>query len=374
MTIYTIARQAGLSPSAISLALRDSAEISPGTRVRVKAIAVELGYEPNLTARSLRTHRSGSIAVMLPNIHDPWMGAQTDPMQIEAARNGYEFMVVLEDDMILGGQRALELLNRGRVDGVALSGLSALAIRERFPTRGDALCPNVVAFCESTTEVAQLCMDAVLFNFHPGAYAAVSHLAQLGHRRIGYLHPAQREMARSRLQAYRDACTHFGLDDDPGLIAYVPLRPGAACVGAHDLLGLNPRPTAIYCCSDYLAFEAMRAAAECGLRVPDHLAIIGTGNLPMAAYTAVSLTTVECYPQIAGQQAIRLLLRRLANPLAEREVYTIQPSLIVRESCREGAPRKGFDNESFGAFPGGDGLPIGRPVSQLGAGRVAADA
>lgn len=332
VTIYTIARQAGLSPSAVSLALRDSAEISLDTRARVKTIAAELGYEPNLMARSLRTHRTGSIAIILPNIHDPWMGAQTDPMQVAATRHGYEFLAILEDDMLLAGQRALELLNRGRVDGVALGGLSALAIKNRLQTRSDAVCPNVVAFCESPEDVAQLCMDAVLFDFYPGAYAAMSHLAQLGHRRIGYLHPAQREMARSRLQAYRDACAHFGLDDDPRLIAYVPLRPGAACAGAHDLLGLNPRPTAIYCCSDYLAFEAMRAVAERGLAVPDDVAIIGTGNVPIAAYTAVSLTTVECYPQVAGQQAIRLLLRRLADPLAERELYTIHPHLLVRES------------------------------------------
>ena len=335
MTIYTIARQAGVSPSSVSLALRDSAEVSPVTRAKVKAIAAELGYEPNLMARSLRTHRTGSIAVILPNIHDPWMGAQTDPMQVEAARHGYEFLAILEDDMGLGGQRALELINRGRVDGVALGNLSAVAINwPGLQTRGDAVCPSVVSFCESAEEAGQLCMDAVVIDFYPGAYAALSHLAQMGHRRIGYIHPAQHEMARSRLRAYHDACVHFGLDDDPRAdrLCASAARCGV-CAGAHELLSTYPRPTAIYCCGDYLAFEAMRAAAERGLRVPEDLAIIGTGNVPMATYTAVALTTVECFPQVVGQQAIRLLLRRLADPAAEREVYTIHPTLVVRESC-----------------------------------------
>lgn len=82
-------------------------------------------------------------------------------MQIEAARQGYEFLAVLEDDAALAGQRALEMLHRGRVDGVALGGISALAIRDRLQTREDTACPNVVAFCESAGDVQALCMDAV---------------------------------------------------------------------------------------------------------------------------------------------------------------------------------------------------------------------
>jgi DNA-binding LacI/PurR family transcriptional regulator len=333
VTIYTIAERVGLSPSAVSLALRDSEQVSQETCARVKVAARDLGYEPNLMARGLRTRRTGAIAVILPNIHDPWMGAQTDPMQVEAARHGYEFVVVLEDDAALAGQRALDLLNRGQVDGVAISGRSVLAIKERLPAREDGFCPKVVASCESETESQKLCMDAVFIDFYPGAYAAMSHLARLGHRRVGYLHPSQRDLAGTRLEAYRQACADFGLDDDPALIAYVPLRPGAGCEGAHQLMDLARRPTAIYCCGDYLAFEAMRAAAEQGLSVPEDLAVIGTGNVPMAGYTAVSLTTIDCFPTLAGQQAIRILLRRLADPDAEREVYTIHPQLVVRESC-----------------------------------------
>lgn len=340
VTIYTIAERVGLSPSAVSLALRDSEQVSLETRTRVRVAADMLGYEPHVMARSLRTHRTGAIAVILPNIHDPWMGAQTDPMQVEAARNGYEFMVILEDDVTLAGQRALDLINRGQVDGVALNGRSAFAIKDRLPSRMDGFCPQVVASCESETETQQLCMDAVFIDFYPGAYAAICHLARLGHRRVGYLHPAQRDLAESRLRAYRQACHDCDLDDDPDLIAYVPLRLGAGCEGAHQLLSQDRRPTAIYCCGDYLAFEAMRAASERGLAVPDDLAVIGTGNVPMAGYTAVSLTTVDSFPTVVGQQSIRLLLRRLADPEAEREVYTIRPQLLVRESCGGGPRRK----------------------------------
>ncbi|MFC5908848.1 LacI family DNA-binding transcriptional regulator [Streptacidiphilus monticola] len=325
-----VAEAAGVSIKTVSNVVNGSVPVAAKTRARVEQAIEQLGYQPNVMARRLRTGRSGVIALAFPELPSPYFAELAVEVIAAARRHG---CTVLMDDT--GGDPAAELriasgLGDPMIDGVILSPLgldqAELVARER-PI------PLVLLGEADMGPVA----DRVHIDNVTAARDATRHLVEQGYRRIaaiGWQDPSPRATAQQRLQGYLEALAEARVQPDPVLFPPVRsyFRPdGAAAM--RRLLKLPERPDAVFCFNDLLALGAMRAVHEAGLRVPQDIALVGFDDVEEAEYAIPSLTTIAPDKAKIAELAVSLLLERIANgESGAGQRLTPGYRLVVRES------------------------------------------
>jgi LacI family purine nucleotide synthesis repressor len=344
ITIREIAEASGVSIATVSAVLSGKADqrrIAIPTRERVLHVARQLGYLHNALAKSLREGKSNMVGILgygYPMMHHILrMEAAAKALiavgfQVSVQNLGWQ--AVQADDLL---RNLLSL----RVDGLLLDGtggtssskelLRDLACR-RFPMAGLGLMEN-------------LPIDQVTVDREQGAYIAVRHLLELGHRRIAYAFAETTgvPVVQARLQGYRRAHVeaNFPVDDSllvPTHTEYPAYRAGYEAM--QKVLQLRPRPTAVMTMDDQNAIGAIRAAFEAGLRVPEDIAIVGFSGFPEGEFCAVPLTTVAFPFDEMAREAVRMLMERMEGSAVEQEprIVKFSPRLIVRRSCRGEKP------------------------------------
>jgi DNA-binding LacI/PurR family transcriptional regulator len=324
-----VAARAGVSIKTVSNVVHDYEHVAADTRARVQRAIEELGYRPNLSARNLRAGRSGLIALAVPELVSPYFAELTAAV-IAAARE-HAITVLVEDT---GGDADTELriasgLGTPLLDGVILSPLrldkAALLAR-----------PRAVPLVLLGERDYELACDHVLMDSVAAAREATAHLVGLGRRRIAAL-GAQADprmaTARQRLRGYADALADAGLPADPALTPpVVSYHRADGAAGLHRLLALADPPDAVLCFNDLLALGVLRAAYECGLRVPQDLAVVGIDDIEEASYAIPSLTTIA--PDRAGlaREAVAALVARITGGPGEPARRLVGHRLIIRES------------------------------------------
>lgn len=309
--IRDVAKLAGVSVTTVSHVLNDTPQmrVAEGTRARVREAAKTLGYGPNRAARALRTNKSGLIGMLsediatTPHAGRIILGAQ------EAAREHDLTLVIVNTERDSNGDSHKDdvqtLIDR-QVEAV----LYATMYHRRV-----SLPPNlqgVPAVLIDSTDRAGI-VPSVVPDEVGGAIAAVAHLVEAGHRRIGFLNndddvPATHE----RLVGFRQVLRDHGIPVDETLIVQAPSEtlPGYAL--ARDVLARPDRPTALFCYNDRMAMGAYRAAAELGLDIPGDLSIVGFDNQELiAANLFPGLTTVALPHYEMGAWAVETLVRLL---------------------------------------------------------------
>ncbi len=334
VTLRDVAREAGVSPTAVSFAYNAPHQLSPATRERILETAAELGYQPHPVARTLATGRTDTIGLVVPTsldwiLHDPlfsrFLGA------IGTACDAEKKHILLVPAQ---GDAPPNLLETVAADGFVLFGIHRdhpLAKAVENLSR-----PAVLINGDPAIQVPMFNLDD-----ERGAYEAARHLLEKGHRRIavatmpprsdGVIIPA----FERRIQGYRKAVEEAGLPPDTLRIVYTPGRIGASRESFEAVWSLNPRPTAVLCVSDVRALAILRGARKAGVRVPDDLAIVGYDDLPEAASSMPPLTTVHHDIESRVQDALRLLFDLIHERVDEREIPHVRlypVELIVRES------------------------------------------
>ena len=312
VTSVDVARSAGVSQSTVSLVLSGKARgrISARTEETVRAAATELGYRPNVAARALRTGVARSVALVVPDITNPFFGRVLRGAQRAAQRAGYT--VVLVD---IGNDRAweaasLEALLAGPADGLLLFEVD-------LPP-GTAEHAIQIEMCPGTLPVVRLDVEA-------GVDAALDHLIGLGHERIGHVASSfdapTFDLRRARMLARLGA-------DPPTVRANFTFGEAAAAAGP--LLD-EADITAVFCDDDILAGGVYLAARERGIAIPGDLSVVGFDDLDFACVLAPPLTTVAADAEGLGAAAFEALATDLAggSPAAER---VMPVRLTVRES------------------------------------------
>ena len=329
-----VALAAGVSIKTVSNVVNRSVRVADETRLRVQTAIDTLGYHPNVTARRLRTGRSGVIALAFPELPSPYFAELAVQVIAAARRHG---CTVLMDDT--AGNPGAELriasgLGDPMIDGVILSPLgldqAALAARER----------QIPLVLLGEADFGLVC-DHVQIDNVAAARAATAHLVEEGYRRIaaiGWQDPSPRSTAQQRLLGYSQALQEAGLSADPSL--YPPVRSYFRRDGAEAmrrLLKLPERPDAVFCFNDLMALGALRAVHEAGLRVPQDIALVGFDDVEEAEYSIPSLTTVAPDKARIAEAAVGLLIDRVANGYST-PCELIRPGfrLVVRESSRRG--------------------------------------
>lgn len=326
--ISDVAAAAGVSTTTVSHVLSGNRPVRASTRAQVEAAIRELGYRPDPSARSMRTQRTESVALVVPDITNPFFPQLAAGVQDILHPEGY--LISVSDAAL--PTRSLEDVVRHvlarRMDGIVMAPHGAG--RQDFVriVRSGA---KLVRLSGSTDEDLG---DIVRSDDVAGLAGVVTHLVQRGYRRIAFINGEETaEPGRLRAAGYRQGLKEAGRTYDPRLVRAESFTRAGGVAGARHLLQGVDRPDAIVCGNDLVAVGAMDAVRTAGLSVPGDIAITGYDDIEAAALLSPALTTVHNPARAIGRACARMLLDRLANGHDGPARETVLPNrLIVRES------------------------------------------
>ncbi len=331
VTIYDIAREAGVGIGTISRVLNNHPSVTPETRSRVIEVAQRLKYQPHTYAQRLARQHSETISAVIPFF--------TSYFFMEVLRGVQEKIVELGYDLVLYGVERTEqvenyiskALQRGKVDGI-------LFFSMKMPERVQA------RLTESNLPVGLVDtlspgFDSISVANAEGAYAATTHLIDLGHRMVGMISAQSISApALERLQGYRRALESQGMQYSESLVKcgnntkLDGFNRDSGYEAMMEFIKMGPEmPKAFFVSSDIQALGAIAALNENGLRIPEDVALVGFDDIELARH--MKLTTMRQPMFQMGVLAIERLVARMANPKMEILHSTFSPTLIVRESC-----------------------------------------
>lgn len=325
-----VAAHAGVSVKTVSNVVNGYVHVSPRTRARVEAAVAELGYRPNLTARSLRGGRSGIIALAVPELGVPYFAELAQWVVKAASDRGFTVLIDQTEATADNERLVLEGIREHLIDGLIFNPLALGS--EELARRRDRTPMVLLGERVEGGPVDHVAIDNVA-----AVGEAVAHLAEQGRRRIaaiGAQHTASGETAHIRLTGYREGLARSGLRYDPALVAEAPAfhrEDGARAMAR--LLDGPAAPDAVFAFNDLLALGALRVCHERGVRVPDDVSIVGFDDIDDGRYSVPSLSTVSPDKEQIAQLAVEFLVSRLrgdASSPAQRVV--VRHRLVVRES------------------------------------------
>ncbi len=328
VTIFDVAEQAGVSHSTVSRVLNNKTNVTKETRERVLQAMAKLGYVSNVSARSLAGGSSHIVGLVVDHLNSGYMGELIRGIDDALGEHSYNLMLYTTHRQVSREMAYVTRLTHNLADGVILivprndhAYLQTLQQR-RFPY-------VMIDYQGYNREV-----PSIFTTNRKGGYDATSYLISIGHRRIGFI---TGEMAYGcapeRLAGYQQALADHGIAFDPALVSEGNFLQPQGYLCAQHLLTLPQPPTALFVSNDVMAFGAMEAASDLGFRIPVDLSIIGFDDVPQATHVHPALSTVSQPLAEMGRQAALLLLRYIANPLAEVERVELSTRLIIRGSC-----------------------------------------
>ena len=308
VTSVDVARRAGVSQSTVSLVLsgKASGRISQRTEAAVRAAADELGYRPNAAARALKTGAARTVALVVPDVTNPFFGGLLRGAQTAARAAGYAVALIDTDNDRDWGAASAEALRAGPADGLLLFEVDP-------PRRSAGSEPIVVIESESRGH------PSVRLDAERGAQAAVRHLLELGHRRIGHVASVH---DRPTFRLRRRAVDRLVEGEVARVRADFTLE--SACRASLELLTGRSELSALFCDDDIVAAGAYLAVRELGLRIPDDLSVVGFDGLDIGRVLDPPLTTVAADAGELGRVAFELLLAQLAGKRPRSRVLAVE--------------------------------------------------
>lgn len=302
--IRQVAAAAGVSVATVSRALNMPERVSPELRGRVDAAARELGYLANGAARALVSRRTGAMGAVVPTLDNAVFATCMEAFQrrLDTAHGMSLLVASAGYDPALEARGLRSLLQRG-VDGILLVGAAHEAETWSLLPAG---LPTVITWTHRAEDCTRPCIG---FDNAAAAARMTRHLLELGHRRVGMIAGVARgnDRAAARIAGVRSALAEAGLELEPPLLserAYSVAEGHAAMLA---LLALEPRPTAVVCGNDHLAFGALAGARARGLAVPTDVSVTGFDDLDFLAHADPPLTTVRVPAAEMGRRAADLL-------------------------------------------------------------------
>jgi LacI family transcriptional regulator, repressor for deo operon, udp, cdd, tsx, nupC, and nupG len=331
VSITDIAAAAGVAPSTVSRALQDHPRISAERRAVIKALAARMGYRPSEVARSLVTGHTRTLGVVITDITDPFVAEVMKGAEAAGRAAGYSLLFASSDRDPQQELDALQLLRGRQVDGmIVISGRAGLRYEEFLgePEAGGPPWPLVLVNNRQTGRG----VHSVGLDNSAGAVKAVSYLAALGHRRIGFIAgPERGRSSVERLRGYRQGLAANGLPADGEIVVPGGGLPEDGPRALATLMSLPEPPTAILCYNDLAAIGVLSAAARAGIDVPRDLSVVGYDNIPLSGYTVPPLTTVEQPKAEMGRRAVAMCVGAIRGEVVEDVV--LEAELVIRASA-----------------------------------------
>lgn len=329
VSIYDIAKAAGMSAATVSRALADNAKISKSSRERIQKIADEMGYRPNLLARNFRQKSSSMIGLITDDVSDELSGMIAKGVEQALRDNGFSMLVWNVHHDPENEQSAIDYFADMKMDGVILAD-STLDALDELPTTN---LPFVLINRYSSAEepISLVCTDDFA-----GGQDATRYLIQLRHRKIAFINgPEDWYSSIRRLAGYTEALHQNGMPARADYIRHGDWYEESGYRLALELLQSDDRPTAIFAANDMMAIGVIDAARECGIQVPADLSVIGYDDRMIARYARPRLTTISLpmfeVGHMAGKALCELILTGKAAD-AKHARLMVKGHVIERET------------------------------------------
>ncbi|WP_330342311.1 LacI family DNA-binding transcriptional regulator [Streptomyces sp. NBC_00557] len=344
-----VAREAGVSVATAGRALGNYGRVRADLRARVQAAADRLGYSPNAVARSMRSGGTRSIGFVGADISNPYFATAMRGLCDVAREQGYEPILANSDDRLEVERAAVNVLLDKQVEGIVVAPTSVTDVAHL--KRAQELGVPIVLL---DRPIGTLDADSVVIDNEAAAYEAVSHLLELGHRRVGLLACVDPEespelVARGgtgrlavlgaarpsidRIRGYLAAVDDHRATSSAELIQYTPLSDTAqAQRHAETLLKLEQPPTAVFATDNVTTQGLFMAARRCGLAIPGDLSLVGFDDLDWTTLVDPPLTVVAQSPLAMGRAAAERLFERIKGDDRPAERLVLPTELIVRSS------------------------------------------
>jgi LacI family transcriptional regulator len=336
-TLRDVAAAARVHPATASRALNPGTRllVSEETARRVTEAAERLGYRPNPVARSLRTRRSHTIGVLIPDLNNPLFPPIVRGLEDRLAAHGYVALIGNTDADERRERMVFDQMRARHVDGFVLA-TATLHNNQVLAEAAEAELPVVLM----NRTARGYPFSSVLADSEQGMRAAVTHLASLGHTRIGHIAgPQEISTGVSRLHGFLDGMRSQGLTASDSQIVYASgYSIEAGLRSCHELLERDGGLTAIAAANDMLAIGCYAAFDELGLRCPEDVSVIGFNDMPFIDRLRPPLSTIRFPHYQLGTEAAKLLLERIEGGDGPVKILYLAPELVVRGSTTPPAP------------------------------------
>lgn len=333
ITIYDLAREAGVGIGTVSRCLNNHPSVSAKTREKVLAVAKRLSYQPHAHAQRLASRKANTFSTIIPFFTNYFFIEVLQGVQDRASEQGIDLILYGVNNPAQAEYYLRRSLHGGRVDGVMFFSM-------KFPESYVAKFQQMklpIVIVDSYHEK----FDSILVKNKEGAMQATRHLIELGHRNIGMINASlETQPAKERLGGYKAAIEEAGIpfNMDRVVITSNGKQDGFNREAGYESMkemirrsfGRN-RVTAVFIASDVQAIGALAAARELGVRVPEDVAIVGFDDIELAKHA--QLTTVRQPMYEMGTLALQMLMNRMKNPDAPPNLSTFLPELVVRRTC-----------------------------------------
>jgi LacI family transcriptional regulator len=327
-TIRQLAKLAGVSPAAVSLALRGLPGVSAATRQRIQELAATYQYRSSATSRADRPERYATIGYISTSINSQMYSlVLAGVLDLAFAESVRVVPLQLHDESVRDLSLAITVLVEQGVDGLLL-----------YSTHADVL-PAEILLDLASRDIAMVCidlapaarpLDRVSVESERVGHLAIAHLFALGHRDIAIIRYVPDD---AHILAMVNSARRHGMTARCITLDVPEALPGLLT----DIYRHQPLPTAFVCHNDYCATYALHFALHQGLQVPRDLSIVGCGNYLLASYSEPPLTTIDYHPHEIGQRALAILLQRMqaGKPIGQYQAQcvVVEPELILRQSC-----------------------------------------
>jgi LacI family transcriptional regulator len=327
-TIRDVAKLAGVSVATVSRVLNKNGYVNKETEQKVMKAIEQLHYQPNAVARGLAGKQTGTIALILPDIANPFFPEIARAVEDVAQRYGYTVILCNSDDQGHKEQSYIEVLQKKYIDGIIFAS-NTLGEEDVKNMRRK----NIPVVVLDRAPNRQLC-SVIRSQNYEGAKLAVQHLLDAGCQRIAHIYgPQDFVTAKERLEGYEDSVRQFPWYT-PSLMVpgYFRLEGGLKAV--RDLLARHPDVDGIFAGNDLMAIGALKGLHQLGIRVPQDVALIGFDGIGLTEITEPELSTVAQPIYEMGSLAAKVLIEKIETGQKEDRLYELDVTLVERDSTR----------------------------------------
>jgi DNA-binding LacI/PurR family transcriptional regulator len=332
VTIYDIAREAGVSATTVSKVMNNTGKISDKTRKKILQIMDDLDYQPSVLASAMKGKSTYTIALLIPDIDNPIYAEYVKHIEECGQEMGYNIVMCSTERDPQREARHIALLRQKQVDGFIIAArfsneeLLKKLIMDQTP---------IALFAHERSEFS---IDSVTVDDFLGGYQATEYLLSLGHKRIGVV-AEDSTSSKERIRGYRQAVANQGIEIDESLILIGDATIEGAAIQAGKLLDREQRPTAIFGYNDLSAIGVMQAARERGIDIPSELSIIGFDNTYLCKIVVPKLSSVSMPVHELGKKVMDLLIQKIEGVENAKQHVRLLPELVIRDTT---APPKGY--------------------------------
>jgi len=329
-TLQEIAKELGLSVSTISRAVNKKGPVKESTYKQVMDAVARYNYIPDNTARSLKTGKTKTIGVIIPDVTEIFFTNVLSGIEEELSKSGYNMLLCLSGEDKNKEASYLNYFSQNHADGIILA-----TVAEDSAPLLNALDSGKGIVCIDNLPNTDAAFDSVINDNIYASELAVNYLVKLGHKKIAVILGKQTETTGAdRLFGYRKAMMRLNIDADEKLIKIGDFKEKSGYDAMREILSKNPDVTAVYAASSKMTYGAIKAIVGSGKSIPDDISVVGFDVHDLTGLLRPGITTVRQQEDGIGRIACELLIDNINNQ--EKHIYRkilLQPELIIRESC-----------------------------------------